>query len=205
MAVHLAESEAESELVGGASGPFAEAWRLRGIPLPTLPGRSPVAWLDEHGVLGERTLAIHVVRVDADDVSRLRRSRTSVAHCPHSNRRHGHGAAPLGAFLEAGLRVGVGTDSVASVGRLDLLAEARTARVLADLSAEQALALATRDAAGALGLQDEVGTLRPGLWGDVAVVNVGAGDAESVVEAALASTPAEVEETLLGGRTVYRG
>jgi 5-methylthioadenosine/S-adenosylhomocysteine deaminase len=139
LAVHLAESEAESALMGAASGPFAEVWTNRGIPLPALPGRSPVAWLDEQGVLGERTLAIHAVRADAGDVSRLLATRTSVAHCPLSNRRHGHGAAPLGAFLEAGLRVGVGTDSVASVGRLDLLAEARAARALAGLSAAEAL------------------------------------------------------------------
>ena len=205
LAVHLAESEAESALMGAASGPFAEAWTLRGIPLPALPGRSPVAWLDAHGVLGESTLAIHTVRADADDVSRLVATRTSVAHCPLSNRRHGHGAAPLGAFLEAGLRVGVGTDSVASVGRLDLLAEARAARTLAGLSAEEALKLVTSGAARALGLEGEVGALRPGLWGDVAVVWIDrTDDAGQALEAALASTPADLEETTIGGRVVYR-
>jgi cytosine/adenosine deaminase-related metal-dependent hydrolase len=205
MAVHLAESEAESELMGAASGPFAEAWKLRGIPLPALPGRTPVEWLEAHGVLGERTLAIHVVRADAGDIARLRQSRTSVAHCPLSNRRHAHGDAPLGALLEAGLRVGVGTDSVASVGRLDLLAEARTARALAGLSAEAALALATREGARALGLQDEVGTLRAGLWGDLAVVRIASTDvAEEALEATLASAPADIEETAIGGRVVYR-
>jgi 5-methylthioadenosine/S-adenosylhomocysteine deaminase len=204
MAVHLAESVAESELMHGASGPFAEAWTRRGIPLPPLPGRSPVAWLEAHGVLGERTLAIHVVQVDPADVARLARTRTAVAHCPGSNRRHGHGAAPLSAFLEMGLRVGVGTDSVASVGRLDLLAEARAARALAGLTAEQALSLATRGAARALGLEGEVGTLRPGLWGDVAVVAIPAEAApEAALEAVLASAPGDVRETTLGGRVVY--
>ena len=205
MAVHLAESEAESELLHEASGPFAEAWKVRGIPLPPLPGRSPVAWLDAHGVLGERTLAIHVVQAGPDDVARLVQSRTAVAHCPGSNRRHGHGAAPLAAFLEAGLRVGVGTDSVASVGALDLLGEARAARALADLSAERALSLATRGAALALGLGEEVGTLRQGLWGDVAVVAIPAeGAPEAALEAVLASAPGDVEETTIGGRAVYR-
>ncbi|HMU62717.1 MAG TPA: amidohydrolase family protein [Gemmatimonadales bacterium] len=206
VAVHLAESAAESELVTGGAGPFAEAWRLRGIPLPAAGGASPVAWLERHGVLGERTLAIHVVRAGGDDVALLRRSRTAVAHCPLSNRRHGHGAAPLAAFLEAGLAVGVGTDSVASVGRLDLLAEAQAARALAGLSAMEALALVTSGAARAIGMADEVGALRPGSWGDLAVVNIGqAGSAEPALEAVLASTPAEVAETILGGRTVYRG
>ncbi len=205
IAVHLAESEAESELVRGGAGPFAEAWALRGIPLPAAAGCSPVAWLDAHGVLGERTLAIHLVRAEVEDVSRLRRSRTAVAHCPLSNRRHGHGAAPLAAFLEAGLRVGVGTDSVASVGRLDLLAEARAARVLAGLSAVEALSLVTTGAARALGMGGDVGALRPGAWGDVAVVDIGRTDsAESALEGVLASLPADVEQTILGGRTVCR-
>ncbi|HQR17784.1 MAG TPA: amidohydrolase family protein [Gemmatimonadales bacterium] len=205
IAVHLAESEAESEFLHEASGPFAEAWTLRGIPLPPLPGRSPVAWLDAHGVLGERTLAIHVVQAGPADVARLAERRSAVAHCPRSNRRHGHGMAPLGAFLEAGLRVGVGTDSEASVGALDLLGEARAARALAGLSAEQGLALATREAARALGLEDEVGSLAPGYWGDVAVAGIpAAGGPEEAMEAALASAPGDVLETMLAGRTVYR-
>jgi 5-methylthioadenosine/S-adenosylhomocysteine deaminase len=205
MAVHLAESEAESALLDQAAGPFAEAWALRGIPLPPLPGRSPVAWLQAHGVLGERTLAIHVVQADPADVARLAQSRTAVAHCPGSNRRHGHGTAPIDAFLAAGLRVGVGTDSVASVGTLDLLGEARAARALGGLSAERALSLATRDAARALGMDGEVGALRPGLWGDVAVVAIPAcGTPETVLEAVLAGGPADVQETMLGGRTVHR-
>jgi cytosine/adenosine deaminase-related metal-dependent hydrolase len=205
MAVHLAESEAESALLHDASGPFAEAWTARGIPLPPLPGRSPVAWLEAHGVLGERTLAIHVVRAEQGDVARLARSRTAVAHCPRSNRRHGHGAAPLGSFLEAGLRVGVGTDSVASVGVLDLLAEVRAARALAGLGAEDALALATREAARAIGMEGEVGTLQAGRWGDVAAIAIpDAGTAEAAMEAVLASAPGDVMETLLAGRTVHR-
>lgn len=205
MAVHLAESEAESAFLLEASGPFAQAWAQRGIPLPPLPGRSPVAWLDSHGVLGERTLAIHVVQAGLADVARLAERRTAVAHCPGSNRRHAHGMAPLGAFLEAGLRVGVGTDSEASVGALDLLGEARAARALAGLSAEQGLALATRGAARALGLEQEVGSLTPGHWGDLAVVGVAPVEGpEEAIEAALASAPADVLETVLAGRTVYR-
>lgn len=205
MAVHLAESEAESALLHDATGPFAEAWTLRGIPLPPSPGRSPVVWLDAHGVLGERTLAIHVVQAGPADVARLAERRTAVAHCPRSNRRHGHGMAPLGAFLEAGLRVGVGTDSEASVGALDLLVEARAARALAGLSAEKGLALATREAARALRLEDEVGSLAPGLWGDLAVVGIPmAGGPEAAFEAALASSTGDILETVLAGRTVYR-
>lgn len=206
VAVHLAESEAESELVHEASGPFAEAWTARGIPLPELPGRSPVALLDELGVLSERTLTIHVVQAGPADVARLARRRAAVAHCPLSNRRHAHGTAPLAAFLDAGLRVGVGTDSEASVGPLDLLAEARAARALAGLGALDALRLVTSGAARALGLEGEVGVLRPGAWADVAVVSIGTWEtASQALEAVLAGGLSNVRETVLGGRTVHRG
>ena len=202
VAVHLAESSAETQLLGAAAGPFADAWRRRDIPLPALPGRSPVAWLEELGVLSERTLCIHVVRVDERDVARLAAAAVGVAHCPLSNRRHGHGDAPLAQLLEAGIRVGVGTDSVVSVGRLDLLAEARAARELAALSWERALALVTLDGARALGLAEEVGSLTPGKWGDVAIVRLRA-ERGSPAERVLTSAAEDVVATYVGGRPVF--
>jgi 5-methylthioadenosine/S-adenosylhomocysteine deaminase len=205
IAVHLAESRAESELLSSASGAFAEAWTARGIPLPPLPGRSPVEWLEAHGVLGPSTLAIHAVQVDGADVARLARHGTAVAHCPISNRRHHHGDAPLRSFLNAGIRVGLGTDSVASVDHLDLLAEARVAGALAGFGAEQALALVTREAARALGLEDEVGVLRPGGWADLVAIGIpNAALPNLVYEAAVASGVGDVQETLVAGRTAYR-
>lgn len=205
IAVHLAESRAESELLASATGAFAEAWAARGIPLPPLPGRSPVAWLESHGVLGPDTLAIHAVQVDAADAARLARCGTAVAHCPLSNRRHGHGEAPLRLFLDAGVRVGIGTDSVASVDSLDLLAEARAARALAGLEAGEALALVTREAARALGLESGIGVLRRGAWADLVVIGIpSAAQPRDAYEAALGSGIGDVRETLVGGHTVYR-
>jgi len=203
LAVHLAESPAESELLLGGAGPFAEAWHERGIPLPPGPPCSPVEWVERHGVLGERTLCIHVVQAHEADLVRLARSAAAVAHCPLSNAAHRHGKAPLGGFLACGIRVGLGTDSVLSVGTPDLLAEARAARRLADLDADAALALATLGGAQALGLEEEIGSLEPGKWGDCAVVRprFPAGDpAEQVVEA----RREDVVATFLGGRDVYR-
>jgi 5-methylthioadenosine/S-adenosylhomocysteine deaminase len=201
MAVHLAESPAETQLLRAAAGSFADAWARRGIPLPALPGRSPVAWLDQHGVLGPRTLCIHVVQVDADDIARLAGAGVGVAHCPLSNRRHGHGDAPLAGLLSVGLRVGVGTDSVASVGCLDLLAEARAARTLAGLSWDDALALVTRDGARALGLEAEVGSLAVGQWGDTVVIRLRGG--ESPVQQVMNSGTEAVVATYVGGRPVF--
>jgi 5-methylthioadenosine/S-adenosylhomocysteine deaminase len=211
LAVHLAESAEESALLAEGRGAFAEMWARRGIP-PLPPagpaGRSPAGWLEEHGVLGPDCLCIHVVRADAADVARLARAGAAVAHCPLSNAAHAHGAAPLAELRSAGLRVGLGTDSVASVGRLDLLAEARAARRLGALSAGEALELCTLGGARALGLCAEIGSLAPGKWGDVAAVRLPraaarGGDAGAVTEAVLATTPDDVVLTLLGGRVVH--
>ena len=185
VAVHLAESPAESELLERASGRFAEGWGRRGIPLPEPAGRSPVEWLDRHGALGEATLCIHVVHAGSKDLGRLARNGCAIAHCPLSNAAHGHGTAPLEGFLSHGLRVGLGTDSVLSVSRLDLLAEARAARAIAGLDADAALALCTLGGAEALGLDGEIGSLEVGKWGDCVVVECPAA-ASSPAEGALA-------------------
>jgi 5-methylthioadenosine/S-adenosylhomocysteine deaminase len=146
-------------------------------------------------------LCIHAVQVNADDLARLARSGAAVAHCPRANRRHGHGAAPLGELLAGGLRIGLGTDSAASVAPLDLLAEARAAREIAWLNADEALALATIGGARALGLDAEIGTLTAGKRADLAIVDLGSGS--GAAERVLASAPGDVRATYLGGRQVY--
>jgi 5-methylthioadenosine/S-adenosylhomocysteine deaminase len=208
IAVHLAESRAETELVAAGGGAFAAAWRSRGIPLPGEVGeadfRSPVAYLDSLGVLGPETLCIHTVQVDAPDIECLAARGVAVAHCPLSNRRHGHGDAPLAALHRAGVRIGAGTDSVASVGRLDLLAEARAARGLGRLSAAQALGLVTSGAARALGLEAETGTLTPGKWADLVAFDVGGPGGDGPEAAVLDASPGDTVLTMSGGRVVYR-
>ena len=202
LAVHVAESPAETQFVQAGAGPFAQAWVARGFALPPSRGRTPVEWLDQHGVLTERTLCIHAVQVTSQDVDRLATSDAAVAHCPLSNQAHGHGAAPLQAFLAAGVRVGLGTDSVVSVGRLDLLAEARFAQKRAGLTAEQAVELCTLRAARALGL-DDTGSLRPGKWADCTVIRVPPGEG-TPSDRLLASSPDHVLLTCVAGREVYR-
>lgn len=200
VAVHVAESAAESALLAEGSGGFARMLASRGIPLPG-PGATPIAWLDRHGVLGRQTLCIHAVRVSDDDVATIAARGAAVAHCPRSNAAHGHGAAPLRKLLDAGIRVGAGTDSVASLAPLDLLAEARAARGLGDLRAEEALALVTTGAARAIGLEREVGSLAPGLWADLTAFRDRPGT--DPVEAVLASAADDVMGTWIAGRQVW--
>ena len=175
LAVHVAESALETELVVDARGAFADGLRARGIAA-TPRARSPIALLERLGVLGPRALLIHCVRVDADDVATIARHDCAVAHCPASNARLGHGIAPLDTLLHAGVRVGLGTDSVASNDRQDILDEARLAALVAAarserhdaLPAAQALELATSGGARALGLDTEIGTLDVGKSADFA-------------------------------------
>jgi tetratricopeptide (TPR) repeat protein len=88
-------------------------------------------------VLSPATLCIHAIRANAADIALLAERGCAVAHCPRSNRAHDHGDAPLAALLAAGVRVGVGTDSVMSLSPLDLLAEARAAATKSRLIKEE--------------------------------------------------------------------
>lgn len=180
MAVHLAESEAEDKLVRDATGVFADGLRARGVAVAPR-ADSPVALLDRLGVLDVRPLLIHCVQVTSPDVRRMAHHDCAVAHCPASNAKLGHGTAPLGALLDAGIRVGIGTDSMASNNRMDLLDEARVAVLMQRSvtrrfdahSAAGMLDLATRGGAAALGIAHEVGTLEPGKQADLAAFALG--------------------------------
>ena len=205
LAVHIGESDAESELLRSGSGPFAEAWAQRGIPIPRSIGRTPIEWLSVNGALTELTLCIHTVQAVANDIHLLADAGAAVAHCPLSNLAHGHGTAPLSALIGAGVRVGLGTDSEVSVGRLDLLAEARAARQLARLTAAETLDLCTLGGARALGLDTETGSLQVGKWADCVVIRLPAGGPHpDPTEHVIASSSADVVLTCVGGRDVYR-
>src|SRR3989449_170673 len=164
LAVHLAESRAETMLVRDGTGPFADALHARGFAVRAH-NCSPVQYLVQLGVLASgNCLAIHCVQVDGPDIESLRGAGVAVAHCPRSNRAHGHGTAPLAAFRRAGLRVGLGTDSGVSVGGASLRAEAAAAGV----DGGDALRMLTIDGARALGLERGVGSLEGGEGADLA-------------------------------------
>jgi len=175
MAVHLAESAFEEELVTCGTGPYADNWRGRGIDPAGAHARSSVALLHDAGALHARPLIIHAVRVDAADIALLAAAGCAVAHCPVSNARFGHGIAPLQAMLDAGISVGIGTDSVASNNRMDLLDEARIAHLMACTQTQswrafpsaRALWHCTSGGAEALGLWPQLGTLSVGAPADL--------------------------------------
>ncbi len=163
--VHLAENEAEVRFLASGDGPWSDLLRERGRwdPSWSPPGVSPVRYLDGLGFLDDRTLAVHVVHVDAEDIAVLRKRGTPVCLCPRSNARLSVGRAPARRLLDTGLTVALGTDSLASSEDLDLFAEMRALRDQnSDLSPEEIVRAATLNGAIALGLERDLGSLAPG-------------------------------------------
>src|SRR3954466_2347439 len=130
--MHAAESEAERLFVTEGAGAFAEGLRKRGIEWRA-PGLSTIQHLEQCGVLAAKPLLAHCINVDDKDLETIKANDAAIAHCPKSNAKLGHGHAPFTDFLRHGLKVGFGSDSVASNNTCDILEEARFATLLARL------------------------------------------------------------------------
>jgi 5-methylthioadenosine/S-adenosylhomocysteine deaminase len=214
LAVHAAESAAEAELVAHGDGVFADRLRARGIT--TTRARSTVALLEQTGILELAPLLVHAVRVDAADIERMAACGAAVAHCPTANARLGHGIAPVLALRDAGVGVGLGTDSVASNNRMDVLEEARLAQLLqrsnlgsaTALPADVLLRMATLDGARALRIAERAGSLEAGKDADLCAVRLTGPHARPLhdpLAALFHSTRApDVMLTMVRGQTLYR-
>ena len=207
LAAHLAESRAEWQLITLGEGQFAGMWRDRAIP-PIEPARSSIEYVQRFGILGRDLLAIHCVHVDEADLSHMSELNVPVAACPRSNLRHGHGYPPLADFIGANLRIGFGTDSAASVDSLDIRMEAKLAHERSGLSAVDCVRMLTLDGAAAVGLDGETGSLDPGKWADICLIELS--DTRRRATELLAcdlldSVASPVAVTIVGGRVVYRG
>jgi 5-methylthioadenosine/S-adenosylhomocysteine deaminase len=139
---------------------------------------TPVGFLDSLGVWNGRSLAAHAVWLDAADMQVLHDRGVGLAHNPESNMKLASGVAAVGDWIAKGLRAGLGTDGAASNNDLDMFEAMREAALLAKVSAMsptampavQALELATRRGADALGLADRIGSLEVGKQADVITV-----------------------------------
>jgi len=137
-------------------------------------GRRPAEYAEDLGWVGHDVWHAHAIHINEQEIELFAETGTGVAHCPSSNMRLASGIAPVRAYLDAGVNVGLGVDGSASNDGSNLLAEARMAlllqRVLGApdaLSAEEALYIATRGGARNLG-RDDIGYLAPGMAADVA-------------------------------------
>ncbi|MFL6255077.1 MAG: amidohydrolase family protein [Pyrinomonadaceae bacterium] len=216
--MHAAESEAEQSLMLEGGGIFAAAYALRGFTFDS-PHTTTVRHLANTGVLDTRPLLAHCVRVDEGDIELLKKHGAGVAHCPKSNAKLGHGRAPLGAMFEAGVQIGLGSDSVASNNVCDVLEESRFALLASRaagetvaggrmLDAADALRLLTHGGASALNMQSVTGSLKEGLEADLVAVRLDAAHQTPHYDPAAAlvfsSSGRDVLLTVVAGREVFR-
>jgi len=155
-------------------------------------GERPLARLQRLGLLGPDLVGVHAVHLTGDEIALLARHGASLVHCPVSNLKLGSGVARLADWLEAGIPVGLGSDSVVSNNRHDLWAEMRTAALLAKgvsgdasvVPARQVLHAATLGGATALGLAEETGSLEPGKAADLVAVDLSGPDLQPLYDVA---------------------
>ena len=189
LSVHLGESAQEVQFLRDGTGEWRsllEALRVWN-PSWTPPGCGPVAYLDGLGLVNERLLAVHGVQFSDDELARLTAARATVVTCPRSNAWTGAGVPPVDRFYASGVRVAIGTDSLASVADLNVFEEMAEVRRLAPrVPAASILASATLAGAHALGFGGELGSLEPGKRAQILAVRLPAGCPD-------------VEEYLVGG------
>ncbi len=210
---HAAESKEEEDFIaqrGGGIGTFlqqrASDWQFL--------GNTSVSHLAETRIFDTRPLLAHAVQVDQNDIQILKDHDVSIAHCPKSNAKFGHGIAPLTDFASRNFRLGIGSDSAASNNRFDLFEEARFALLQQRsrqgkqvFTEEQMLELLTMGGARALGMEDRIGSLEAGKLADLIAVRIPPvyRAAEQVVRHLIHNTTAaDVMKTIIGGQEIKR-
>ncbi|HEY9099295.1 MAG TPA: TRZ/ATZ family hydrolase [Thiobacillus sp.] len=143
-------------------------------------GVRPLERLAKLGLLGPNFIGVHAVHLNDAEIGLLAAHGCHVAHCPSSNLKLASGIAPVARLIQAGVNIGLGSDSAASNNRLDLFAEMRLAALLAKgtsgdaavLPAAAVLKAATLGAARALNLDSQIGSIVPGKRADLVAVDL---------------------------------
>jgi cytosine/adenosine deaminase-related metal-dependent hydrolase len=207
LAMHIAESKDEILLLQRKNSGLEKLYRFANWDLAWAPtGRSSFEYLNTIGFLSADLLAVHAVQVTDDDIELIRKSGTSVAHCPRSNKELGVGRMPLKKFLESGIDVGLGTDSLASVPTLNMWDEMRYAYQIHrrdGISAKDIFTLATVGGAKALGLGKEIGTLERGKRADMIAVPLPKKNTGDIYSDLLRETKSCIM-TMVNGKILYQ-
>lgn len=163
--VHLGESTAETQFVQEGSGPWRALLEEIGAWDPSwqVPECSPVEYLDRLGFIGDRLLVVHGVYFGSEDLRRLKARGATLVTCPRGNVSTGAGVPPIETFYQSGVRVAIGTDSLASVPDLNMFSElAELRRRAPKVPATALLESATINGARALGFESRFGTIEAG-------------------------------------------
>ena len=144
------------------------------------PPHTPMSYCNSVGLLGPKTVLVHMVHLDDNDIKALHETGTHVAHCPTSNSKLASGVARVPDLLNAGVNVGLGTDGAPCNNTNDLLQEMKLAGIIHKaisydptlVPAETVLEMATINGAKALGLEKEIGSLEVGKKADFAAIDM---------------------------------
>jgi cytosine/adenosine deaminase-related metal-dependent hydrolase len=195
-AIHLAESPAELDLLATRTGPFVPFLQELGVWNPAALTAGLKDFLGASPATRPPVLFIHCNYLPAD--APLARVHT-IVYCPRTHAAFGHPPHPFREFLARGVRVCLGTDSLASNPDLDILAEARFVRSrYPDFPGDQLVKMITLWGAEALGWADQCGSLEAGKSADLVAVPLPDGDAADPHELLLADDIGE-------RKTMFRG
>jgi 5-methylthioadenosine/S-adenosylhomocysteine deaminase len=220
---HVSESRDECEWIAGrnkAIDDFHEiVRRARGAdkvqdsgekPKWTGKGATPVEHLERYGLLDERLLLAHAVHITDSDLALLEKHQCKVAHCPRSNAKLRNGLAALDK-LRARVTVGLGTDSLASCDDLNIRHEAqyalnahRSFDPQFSATARDFAAMATIEAARAIGMDNEIGSLEPGKLADIAIFGLDSRQASDNPYDLFLHGPCRLSDLVVGGSFVVR-
>lgn len=149
LSIHVSESQAEFEFFVDHKGPFVEFFDKFGMPKPDK-GQTPIQYLDSVGFLGRNRQLVHCCTATGPDIELVAERKAVVAHCPRSNKNLNCPEAPIREFLDAGVLVGLGLDSAASSGDIDMFLEMRA--VSDNVTAEEVWRMATSMGAQSVGI-----------------------------------------------------
>ncbi len=179
LTTHLAESVEESKMFSEQRGPLWDFLSSIGRDMSDLNGATPIEHFLDLCTTDRRWLLVHLNDVRAQDLELLATSsdKPHVIHCPRSHQYFGHPPFQLQRIRELGFNICIGTDSLASNRDLSLLAELRALRKKEPaLSSSQLIEMITVNPARALGWQQRVGLITPGLLADLVSIPVREGD-----------------------------
>ena len=177
---------------------------------------TPVEYLDSLGVLGDNVIAAHCVHLTEEDIQLIVQRKVGVAHDPESNMKLASGVAPIPDLLDAGVKIGLGTDGAASNNDLNMFEEMDTTAKLHKvfrhdptvIDARTVVEMATIGGARVLGLNDQIGSIEGGKKADIIIINLNKPHTVPLYNpyshVVYAIDGADVETVIIEGRIVMR-
>ena len=202
---HIAETRDEIEFLAKGTGSLpAFLKQIRAIPDNwQAPGLTPIQYLNETGILRNHPLLIHCNYMTDEEISTIKSSGASVAFCPRSHHFFGHTNHPVQKLLDAGINVGLGTDSLASNDTLSIIDEMKFLFLHHSIPPNTLLTMATINGAKALGLESKVGQIKEGFEADLCGVRLPDAHVGNIYDQLLDTTSKNIF-TMIAGAICYQ-